>query len=66
MKAYNFQCFQMSKEIANDNGLKPQPGFVHGFTVVSIYCVKEKAKTQNTNRWCSSTMVLAICGSGTV
>lgn len=66
MKAYNFQCFLVSKEVANGNGLKPQPGFVHGFTVVSIYCVQGKNKKQKPNRWCSNTMVLAICGSSTV
>lgn len=67
MKAYNFQCFWGSKEVANGNGLKPQPGFVHGFTVVSIYCVQGKnKKKQKPNRWCSNTMVLAICGSSTV
>lgn len=46
MKAYNFQCFWVSKEVTNGNGLKPQPGFVHGFTVVSIYCVQGKTKNK--------------------
>lgn len=48
MKAYNFQCFRVSKEVTNDNGLKPQAGFVRGFTVVSIYCVQgvKKSKKQ--------------------
>lgn len=34
----------MSKEVTNDNGLEPQPGFVRGFTVVSIYRVQVGGK----------------------
>lgn len=46
MKAYNFRCFWVSKEVTHGNGLKPQPGFVHGFTVVSIYCVQGETKNK--------------------
>lgn len=63
-ESYNIQCFWVFKEVTNDNGLKPQPGFVRGFTVVSIYRVQGGKKNQK--RWCSISMVLGICSSSTV